>query len=216
MAKKEPRKKKFDADLPQEEIAKLRDDEIEEHLGQQRAQFVEVFVRTGNAKMSALAAGYSKTCAAKQGYLLTINGYCKELIKRKNNDIAKEIGISKTMLAEKYKNIAMSNIGDFHEDWHKRKEWKDISPDKLHAVKEIYNTTKEYIDESGEVVKTVDTKIKLEDQLKAGKQLEDLLGWNVREEIKGNTDEVEVDISKCSPEELATLAKYGIKFKIKE
>lgn len=189
-----------------EHAASLDDFELEARLGPQRVLFCHHYVRTNNQTHAALAAKYSENNAGQCGSRLYKNVYVRELVKRKQANIEKEIGVSPIMLAEKLKSIATADVGDFNTDWDKRKNWKDVDPVKLHAISEIYSTTKTFTDEEGEQVITTDVKIKLKDSQKATTELMEFLGY--KKEKKDEEDPI--DYSKVPSEELAILAKYGL------
>lgn len=191
----------------QEHAASLEDYELELLLGPQRVMFCHHYVRMNNQTHAAKAAGYGEKRATQQGCRLYRNVYVRELVRRKQSDIAKEIGVSPIMLAEKLKNIATASMNDFNTDWDKRKEWKDVDVDKIHAISELYTSTKTYIDDEGVEHKTTDVKIKLKDSMKANTELMEFLGY--KKEVKEEEKE-EADLSKMTPEELAVFAKYGI------
>lgn len=189
-----------------EYAASLDDYDLEILLGPQRVMFCHHYVRMNNQTHAAKAAGYSETYAFQQGSRLYKNVYVRELVRRKQSDIAKEIGVSPIMLAEKLKSIATASMNDFNTDWDKRKEWKDVDVDKIHAIQEIFTTTKTYVTEQG-IETTTDTKIKLKDSMKANAELMEFLGY--KKEKKEN-EGPEIDFDNIPAEELRILAKHGL------
>lgn len=201
MAKKEL------TDKEREEIPNLTDQELFEKIDNQKhEEFAYHYVRTNNQAHAAIAAGYTKENARNTGYLIMRNSYVRELVRRKKADIAKEIGVTPIMLAQGLKNIATASINDFNTDWDKRKAWKDVDVEKLHAVSELFTTTKTYTDDEGNIETTTDVKLKLKDSQKATEQLREMLGW--KEEKK--EEKKELDYDNIPPEELAILAKHGL------
>lgn len=193
-----------------EAIPKLSDEDLYLKIGNRKYEvFAHHLVRMNNQAHAAIAAGYEEANARNTGCVIMKNPYVKELVRRKQADIAKELGLSDLSLLERLKNIATTSVYDFNKDWETRKDWADIKRSKFDGVQEIKTTTKKYIDENGEEVITTDTNIKLIDPVRSTDMLREALGFKNRtveddEEQKG----AQIDVSQCTSEELAVLAKF--------
>jgi len=190
------------------EIPNLDDYELLQKINNPKYEkFATYYVRCNSQGEAARLAGYAEISSRNQGYEIMKNPYVRELVRRKQADIAKEIGVTEISLAEKLKHIAMASIDDFNEDWNTRKDWNDIEVGKFHAIQEIHSSTKTYTNEEGDTETTVETKIKLKDSMKANEQLRELLGYKKNKEE--DKEKEPLDTSNIPPEELAILAKWA-------
>lgn len=113
--------------------------------------------------------------AARQGAYRLLNlPQVKQYLKEIREDLQKQVGVSKLMVAMELKKIAFCTVSDYMDDWGKLKEWEQVTDDTKDAL----------IIETIIVKGAKKVRVKPHDKIKALLMLCKMFGWDVRSQKK--------------------------------
>lgn len=131
--------------------------------GEERAFCLEYY-RCGNGAASAKLVGYEGRRANKYASEMLMLPRIRAYIKSVAEVHEQYAEVHRQQFVDGIRMICATHIGDFmDDDWTKLKDMKDVSEEKLHAVKEV--NVQEFFDHKGQHIKT-NTTIKLVDKTK--------------------------------------------------
>ena len=105
--------------------------------------------------------------AARQGAYRLLNlPQVKQYLKEIREDLQKQVGVSKLMVAMELKKIAFCTVSDYMDDWGKLKEWEQVTDDTKASLIITPATVKPH------------------DKIKALLMLCKIFGWDVRSQKK--------------------------------
>lgn len=103
-------------------------------------------------------------------------------------DLAKTLGISKSMILREHQKLAFSSMAGLRDDWITLKEFNELTSDQKACISEIQTQTrreKDYsVNPEGEVVTIDYVKIKLWDKQKSLDSLSKMLGYDAPKKIE--------------------------------
>ena len=96
------------------------------------------------------------------------------------------------------KKIAFSSVASLYDEWGKLKDFESLTDDQKAALSEIISKETTF----GEDGRSVETKIKLHDKLKAISELNKMLGFNAPDKKEVAVSTKDYDLSKLTDDEL--------------
>lgn len=155
-------------------------------LNERHRIFCQEYILDWNGTRSYQAAypdASYETAMANASTLLRkakIQAYIKEL----QDDLEKQAGISRLMVANELKKLAFSSISKLHNTWIERAEFEDLTDDEKASIQEIdtkilkknIGTTKK-----PEIVDVEYIKVKLYDKVRAIESIKKMLGYDAPE-----------------------------------
>jgi len=112
--------------------------------------------------------------AAVNGSKLLRNTKVAAYIKHLQDNLSQLTGITAASLLLELKKIAFSSVASLYDEWGKLKDFESLTDDQKAALSEIISKETTF----GEDGRSVETKIKLHDKLKAITELNKMLGFN--------------------------------------
>jgi phage terminase small subunit len=161
---------------------------MDRQLTGKQKKFCEEYIFDFNASRAAREAGYSEDTAGQIGFENLKKPEIQAFIEELQADLAKTLGISKSMVLREHQKLAFSTMAGLREDWITLKEFNDLTPDQKACISEIQTQTrreKDYsVNPEGEVVTIDYVKIKLWDKQKSLDSLSKMLGYDAPKKIE--------------------------------
>jgi len=181
---------------------------MENNLTDKQRRFCEEYCIDLNATQAAIRAGYSEDSARQIGSENLSKPYISSYINHLQSNLSELTGITAASLLLELKKIAFSSVASLYDRWGKLKDFESLTDEQKAALSEIISKETTF----GEDGRTVETKIKLHDKLKAITELNKMLGFNAPEKkevnVKGNT---QADLSKLTDDELRQYIELSAK-----
>lgn len=158
-------------------------------LTEKQKIFCREYIYDWNATRAAKVAGYSEHTAGAMGFENLQKPEIQAEVKRLQGETAQLAGISRLMLAEELKKMALSSIAHLHLTWITRKEFDQLTEDQKACIAEIQTQTRIEMkynptSEEEEPVQVDFVKIKLYDKLRAIDSLKKMFGYDEPDEVK--------------------------------
>jgi|GEM_PF-2720700 len=178
--------------------------------------FCHYYIRDWNGLQACVKAGYSKRTAGTIANQNLNKLYINEYIKRIQDNIAKEVGISKIGLLTELKAMATSNMFHlFDGDWLKKTKFDDLIekyPELTKAIQEVSTKTVCTTDAEKEPINIEYVKLKLYDKQRAIEAIFKAMGWNAAEKLEVSTDiNMNINIKQYSVEQKHVLLEMARK-----
>jgi phage terminase small subunit len=149
--------------------------------------FCHYYISHWNGTQAAISAGYSKKTAGVIACELLKKPNIQEYIKQIQQDIEKEVGISKIGRLKQLKIIADADLTDLFDDWLTRKELDQIKKENPGLTKAIKSTERKLVNKTdpltGEPFTEEYLKVEFKDSLRAEEMLFKAMGWNEPESV---------------------------------
>lgn len=211
----EKQRKKFD---PTKVYTK---EELENLLFPEEIMFIRTYVTNGWDHISAYQHAYSiyrdltneeRLKAGRERNKLKGAGIGSKYVKILLADVEELLGISKLSQVMEYKQIAYSNISNYHDTWIDIKEFERIPIHVRAAIKSTETVSEVQLDENFKQVKVTKVKIELHDKIKALREIDKLMKYHEANKFTIETTiNNKVDITKYTDEEKALLLKMARK-----
>lgn len=150
-------------------------------------RFCEEYIFDFNASRAAREAGYSEDTAGQIGFENLKKPEIQAFIEELQADLAKTLGISKSMILREHQKIAFSSMAHLRDAWITLKEFNSLTADQKACIAEIQTQTRQMTEWVGEtpVPITVEfVKIKLYDKQKSLDSLSKMLGYDAPKKIE--------------------------------
>jgi phage terminase small subunit len=163
-------------------------EELEELMEDWQKEFCKQYSYDFNATRAYLAAKpiVKYETASTNGNLLLKRPYIKQYLKFMENSIAKNLNISKTMMIDELKKIALSSLGDLHDTWITRKNFEELDENTKAAIQEISTKTVtqlQFVDGEEVPVRVEYVKLKMYDKRSALNDILKAMGWQEPKKI---------------------------------
>jgi phage terminase small subunit len=180
-------------------------EELENKLTIKENRFCHFYIVDWNSSKAARDAGYSKRTCGSIGYENLKKPHIRQYIAFIKDDYEREAGLSKLMVLNEFKKIAMyANIAEMFTDWTVRETFENIkakNPEIMCAISEISTRTKVQKSADNELTEVEYVKVKLHDKQKALENINKMLGYNAADKVESvNKEKIEyVNVSKQFP-----------------
>lgn len=161
--------------------------EPDKKLTGKQKKFCEEYIFDFNASRAAREAGYSEDTAGAIGHENLKKPEIQAFIEELQADLAKTLGISKSMILREHQKLAFSSMAGLRDDWITLKEFNELTSDQKACISEIQTQTRQMTEWVGEtpVPVTVEyVKIKLYDKQKSLDSLSKMLGYDAPKKIE--------------------------------
>ena len=115
----------------------------------------------------------------------------QEEVKRVQEDLEKNAGISRQKVLEEYIKIAFSSIAHLHNTWIERKEFEELTESQKACISEISTRIKKI---GKDLIDVEEVKIKLYDKQRALESINKMLGYNEPDKLDHTNDGEPFDI----------------------
>lgn len=173
--------------LPVVDCSHMSMNQLKKAMTKKMIMFCHYYIRDWNATQAAIKAGYSHRSAQAISSENLSKPIIDEYIKRIQQDVAKEVGISKIQMLQELKAIATSKVYDLYNgDWITRKDFTELElnhPELLTAVQEVSTKVVQILDEDKTPIQVEYVKLKMYDKLKAIESIFKAMGWNEPDKV---------------------------------
>jgi phage terminase small subunit len=169
---------------------------VPKELKEQHKRFCRAIAKGKNSTQAAIAAGYSKKTAVKQGSRLLTNADIKAYVKELQDKGAKKFDISQEQILRELYAIAFSDIRKFYDEKGALKPINEL--DKTSAAALAGLDIDELFEGFGEERTKIGVtkKIKRFDKVKAIEVINKMLGYNAKEKVEHSMDKTFFDFLK--------------------
>lgn len=147
-------------------------------LTEKQKRFCKYYLIHLNATESARLAGYSEKTARVIGQENLLKPAIKSYLEELGRDLEQTLGISRAMVANEHKKIALSSIAHLHNSWINRTEFEQLTDEQKSCIQEIATDIKKFHTEDGHEVEVEKVRIKLYDKQKSLDALSRMFGYD--------------------------------------
>lgn len=159
-----------------------------EGLNMRQQKFCQEYIYDWNASRAYRVAYPNVTNGSAEvaGCNLLRNIKIKAFIELIQKDIAKQVGISRSKVAKEYMKLAFNSIADLHNTWMTRKQFETLTSNQKACIQEIQTRiAKKHDEETGEMYRIEELKIKLYDKKGALDSLTRFFGFAEPDKVAG-------------------------------
>jgi len=194
---------------------------MEKKLTLRQSKFINEYLITGNATLSAKRAGFSRGTAKAAGSRLLTNVDIQSKINLTRKEISENAGITVHRVIRELAKIAFTSVMDLHDSWLSIKPFDQITDDQKAAIRSISTSVRKRnlgTRKKPDIIDVEYINIKLHDKCRAIDLLCRILGFYapLKIEVPVFDPLLGIDCSKLSPFEINLLLTLKQKIHAKD